>query len=63
VPAILETVPVDQFVITYDGPALILITILLLLLLYRGNKLSRKEGLILIGSYVLYISLRTFMHL
>ncbi|HHT18247.1 MAG: calcium/sodium antiporter [Methanobacterium sp.] len=63
VPAILATVPVDQFVITYDGPALILITILLLLLLYRGNKLSRKEGLILIGSYVLYISLRTFMHL
>ena len=63
VPAILATVPVDQFVMTYDGPALILITILLLLLLYRGNKLSRKEGLILIGSYVLYISLRTFMHL
>ncbi len=61
VPAILATVPVDHFAIVYDGPALILMTLLLLLLLSRKNRLSRREGLILICSYVIYISLRTFM--
>jgi cation:H+ antiporter len=61
VPAILATVPVEHFAIIYDGPALILMTLLLLLLLSRKNKLSRREGIILIGSYVIYISLRTFM--
>lgn len=61
VPAILATVPVEHFTIIYDGPALILMTILLLLLLSRENKLSRREGLILIFSYLIYILIRTIM--
>ncbi|HPX77568.1 MAG TPA: calcium/sodium antiporter [Methanobacterium sp.] len=61
VPALLVTVPVDNLAIIYDGPALILITILLLFLLSRNNKLSKREGLILLGIYVIYLSFRIFM--
>ena len=61
VPALLVTVPVDNLAIVYDGPALILITILLLLLLSRNNKLTKRGGLILLGSYIVYLSFRIFL--
>lgn len=61
VPALLVTVPVENLVIVYDAPALIVMTVLVLALLLSGKKLSRKEGLILIFSYAFYILFRTMI--
>lgn len=61
VPAIFITVPVEQVAIIFDAPALIAITALLLILIRRGMKLTRIEGIILVASYVLFIGGRLFL--
>jgi len=58
VPAIFVTVPVEQTTIMFDAPAMIIITVLLLILIRRGMKLERVEGIILVASYILFIGLR-----
>ena len=58
VPAIFVTVPVEQTTIMFDAPAMIIITVLLLILIRRGMKIERVEGVILVASYVLFIGLR-----
>lgn len=58
VPAVFTKVHVEEIVITFDGPALIFITILLLILMKRGMKLTRYEGITLLSTYIIYIGTR-----
>ena len=58
VPAVFTNIHVEEMAITFDGPALIFITILLLILMKRGMKLTRYEGIALLSTYVIYIGTR-----
>ena len=60
VPALLVTIPVEKITIFYDAPALLIITLTLLLLLRRKYKISKMESLVLVLFYIIYISLRIF---
>jgi len=60
VPALLVTIPVEKITIFYDAPALLIITLTLLLLLRRKYKISKMESLVLVLFYVIYIILRIF---
>ncbi|MCK9152519.1 calcium/sodium antiporter [Methanobacterium alcaliphilum] len=61
IPALIVTIPVESIAINYDAPFMIVITAALLVLLRRGFKLSRGDGLILIAFYGFYIMYRTSM--
>ena len=60
VPALLVTIPVEKITIFYDAPALLIITLTLLLLLRRKYKISKMESLVLVLFYIIYIILRIF---
>jgi cation:H+ antiporter len=60
VPALFVTIPVEKITIFYDAPALLIITLTLLLLLRRKYKISKMESLVLVLFYVIYITLRIF---
>ena len=60
VPALFTVVPVDKISIMYDTPALIVMTILLLVLGYVRGEIKKTEGVILVLSYVLFVGLRVF---
>lgn len=58
VPALIMNVPVDPLSLTFDAPVMIFVTVLVLLLIKRGMKLTRTDGLILMGTYVTYAVIR-----
>ena len=58
IPALFITIPVESITRNLDGPALVLISILLLLLLKKDMKLTRISGIILLASYIVYIGVR-----
>lgn len=58
IPALFITIPVETITSNFDGPALVLITFLLLLLLKKDMKLTRISGIILLASYIVYIGVR-----
>ncbi len=58
IPALFIAIPVETITSNLDGPALVLISILLLLLLKKDMKLTRIYGIILLASYITYIGLR-----
>lgn len=58
VPAVFTDIHVEEMAITFDGPALILITMLLLISMRKGMNLTRYEGIALLTTYVIYIGTR-----
>jgi cation:H+ antiporter len=61
IPSLFVLIPVDPVVIYFDVPVMVCITLLFLFLIKRGMKLTRPEGMILIGSYIVYILIRAFL--
>ena len=58
IPALIMNVPVDPISLTFDAPVMIFVTVLLLLLIKRGMKLIRIDGLILMAAYIAYAVIR-----
>jgi cation:H+ antiporter len=61
IPALIMNIPVEPLSLTFDAPVMIFVTILLLLLIKRGMKLTRTDGLILMGTYITYAVIRLFI--
>ena len=62
VPALLMSVPVERLSLTFDAPVMIFVTVLLMVLIRKGNmKLNRVTGVILLVTYVIYAFLRIFI--
>ncbi len=57
-PALIMNIPVERLSLTFDAPVMILVTILVLLLLRRGMKLTRIDGIILMATYITYAVIR-----
>lgn len=57
-PALFLNVPVEPLSLTFDAPAMIFVTILVLLLIRRGMKLTRIDGIILMATYIAYAVIR-----
>lgn len=60
IPALVVNIPVEPITTYFDAPVMVLITLLLLLLIKRGMKLTRVEGVILVLAYVIYMFTRLF---
>lgn len=60
-PALFMNIPVEKVAISFDTPAMIFFTLLLLLLMGRGMKLTRLDGLILLAFYITYIGTRIYI--
>lgn len=58
VPALIMNVPVEPLSLTFDAPVMILVTVLVLLLIKRGMKLTRTDGIILLTTYLAYAIVR-----
>ncbi len=58
IPALIMDIPVEPLSLTFDAPAMILVTILVLLLIKRGMKLTRTDGIILMATYIAYAYIR-----
>ncbi len=58
VPALILNVPVEPLSLAFDAPAMIFVTILVLLLIKRGMKLTRVDGIILMAVYITYAVIR-----
>ncbi len=59
VPALIKPIPVDPLALNLDAPVMIMVTILLLLLIRRGEmKLKRSGGIILFTVYLVYAFIR-----
>lgn len=54
VPALIMNIPVEPLSLTFYAPAMIFVTILVLLLIRRGMKLTRIDGIILMAVYITY---------
>ncbi|MDD1764065.1 MAG: calcium/sodium antiporter, partial [Methanobacteriaceae archaeon] len=61
IPALIMDIPVEPLSLTFDAPAMILVTILVLLLIKRGMKLTRTDGIILMATYIAYAYIRLFV--
>ena len=61
VPALILNVPVDHTSLIFDAPAMIFVTVLLLLLIRKDMKLTRNNGLILLATYIAYAVIRIFV--
>jgi cation:H+ antiporter len=61
VPAFVLNVPVDHTSLIFDAPAMIFVTVLLLLLIKKDMKLTRNNGLILLATYITYAVIRIFV--
>ena len=61
VPALILNVPVDHTSLIFDAPAMIFVTVLLLLLIKKDMKLTRSNGLILLATYIAYAVIRIFV--
>lgn len=60
IPALFVNIPVEPITTYFDAPVMVLITLLLLILIKRGMKLTRVEGVILVLAYVIYMFTRLF---
>jgi cation:H+ antiporter len=58
IPSIIVQIPVDPSTIYFNAPVMVLITILLLVLIKQGMKLTRIKGIILAAFYIAYIVTR-----
>lgn len=58
VPALIMNIPVEPLSLTFDAPVMILVTVLVLLLIKRGMKLTRIDGIILMSTYIAYAVIR-----
>lgn len=59
VPALFMAIPVETLSLTFDAPVMILVTLMLLLLIKKGNmKLTRTGGIILLITYLTYAIIR-----
>ncbi len=62
VPALIMSVPVERLSLTFDAPVMIFVTVLLFVLVRKGNmKLNRVAGVILLVTYIVYAFLRIFI--
>ncbi|MBM4241476.1 MAG: calcium/sodium antiporter, partial [Euryarchaeota archaeon] len=61
VPALFMNIPVEKLSLTFDAPVMIFVTVLVLLLLKRGMKLTRIDGLILVSTYIVYAITRLYI--
>lgn len=61
IPALFMNIPVEPLSLTFDAPVMILVTILVLLLIKRGMKLTRRDGIILMATYIAYAYIRLFV--
>jgi len=61
VPALFMNIPVEKLSLTFDAPVMIFVTVLVLLLLKRGMKLTRIDGLILVSTYIIYAITRLYI--
>lgn len=61
VPALFMNIPIERLSVSFDAPAMIFVTALLLLLSGRKMKLTRYGGLALMIMYVIYIVTRIFI--
>jgi cation:H+ antiporter len=57
VSALLQPLPVHARILQFDQWVMLGSSVLLLLLLYTGSRLSRAEGAVLLAGYVAYISM------
>lgn len=57
-PALIMNVPVEPLSLTFDAPVMIFVTILVLLMIKRGMKLTRVDGIILMAVYITYAVIR-----
>ncbi len=58
IPALFMNIPVEKLSLTFDAPVMIFVTVLLLLLVKRSNKLTRNGGIILLATYISYAVIR-----
>lgn len=58
VPALIMNIPVEPLSLTFDAPVMIFVTVLVLLLIRRGMKLTRIDGIILMATYIVYAVVR-----
>ncbi|MEN6592986.1 MAG: calcium/sodium antiporter [Methanobacterium sp.] len=61
IPAIFMSVPIEHLSYTFDAPVMIFVTVLVLLLIKRGMKLTRVDGFILALTYITYAVLRIYV--
>lgn len=61
VPALFMDIPVEPLSLSFDAPVMILVTLMVLLLIKRGMKLTRTDGIILLATYIGYAILRLFV--
>lgn len=61
VPALFITIPVEKITSSIDAPAMVLITIFLLIMLKKDMKLTRISGIFLIAIYIAYMGIRIFL--
>ena len=61
IPSLFIAIPVEEIVIRFDAPSMIIITLLLIILLRRRMKLTRIEGVILFSSYIIYMGTRLYI--
>ena len=58
IPALIMEIPTENISLIFDAPVMIFVTILVLLLIKRGMKLTRIDGLILLITYITYSVIR-----
>ncbi len=61
VPALFMNIPIEPLSVSFDAPAMIFVTALLLVLAGRKMRLTRYSGLVLMIVYVIYIVTRIFI--
>jgi len=52
---------VDPINLKFDLPFLFVITVIVLYFLYSGRRISKREGSVLIGIYLLYAIVKIFI--
>jgi len=57
-PALFMNIPVEKLSLTFDAPAMIFVTVLLLFLVKTKGKLTRVGGIILLATYIAYAVIR-----
>jgi cation:H+ antiporter len=58
IPALFMGIPTEPISLMFDAPVMIFVTVLVLLLIKRGMKLTRIDGLILLITYITYSVIR-----
>lgn len=61
IPSLFVFIPVEDIAIRFDGPAMIVITFILIVLLRRRMKLNRAEGVVLFSLYIIYMVTRLYI--